>query len=153
MKQVISASRRTDLPAFYMKWLLEKVKNKQVMVPNPFNRKQTRLVSLSPKEVAWFVFWSRNYRKFLQNYQVFLHYQCFFHFTINPSHSLLEPDMIPPQKGAIIGTDPVYIGYSKPAREQGKYPFQDEFMQAFDSVIYQMGKSGEISEIMNAYQE
>ena len=94
MKQVISASRRTDLPAFYMNWLLEKVKNKQVIVSNPFNRKQTRPVSLSPKDVAWFVFWSRNYGKFLQNYQIFQHYQCFFHFTINPAHSLLEPDMV-----------------------------------------------------------
>ncbi len=55
------------------------------------------------------------------------------------------------EKGAIIGTDPVYIGYSKPARESGKNTFQFEFMQAFDSAIYQMGKSGEIQKIMEAY--
>jgi hypothetical protein len=96
MKQVISASRRTDLPAFYIRWLLEKVKDNQVAVPNPFNRQQVKFVSLSPSDVAWFVFWSRNYRIFLQNYQAFQHYQCFFHFTINPFHTLLEPDMISP---------------------------------------------------------
>lgn len=56
-------------------------------------------------------------------------------------------------KGAIIGQDPVYIGYSKTARTQGKYPFQFEFMQAFDSEIYKMIKSGEISKIMEAYQD
>ena len=56
-------------------------------------------------------------------------------------------------KGAIIGQDPVYIGYSRPAREAGDFPFQMEFMQAFDSVIYKMAKDGEIQRIMDAYQE
>ena len=57
------------------------------------------------------------------------------------------------KKGALIGSDPVYIGYSKTAREKGGYPFQFEFMQAFDSIIYQMGKSGEIKKIMDAYKD
>ncbi len=57
------------------------------------------------------------------------------------------------KKGAVIGKDPVYIGYSKTAREMGKYPFQLEFMQAFDSEIYKMTKSGEIEKIMNAYAD
>ena len=60
---------------------------------------------------------------------------------------------IPLRKGAIVGQDPVYIGYSKPARKAGKYPFQFEFMQAFDSVIYKMNKSGEIKKIMNSYKD
>ena len=57
------------------------------------------------------------------------------------------------KKGAIIGTDPVYIGYSRPAREKGLYPFQFEFMQAFDSELYRMIKRGEVAEIMNSYTE
>ncbi|MCP3944150.1 MAG: amino acid ABC transporter substrate-binding protein [Desulfobacteraceae bacterium] len=57
------------------------------------------------------------------------------------------------KKGAIIGTDPVYIGYSKTAMEMGKYPFQFEFMQAFDSEIYKMIKSDEINKIMDAFKE
>jgi len=61
--------------------------------------------------------------------------------------------MIRIKKGAIIGVDPVYIGYSKTAREMGKYPFQFEFMQAFDSEIYKMIKSGEIKQIMGEYKE
>ena len=60
---------------------------------------------------------------------------------------------MPIRKCAIIGQDPVYIGYSKTAREAGKYPFQFEFMQAFDSVIYKMIKSGEIKKIMDSYKE
>ncbi len=56
------------------------------------------------------------------------------------------------KKGAVIGKDPVYIGYSRTAREMGKYPFQFEFMQALDSVLYKMVKSGEIEKIMSAYE-
>lgn len=55
------------------------------------------------------------------------------------------------KKGAIIGVDPVYIGYSKTARKNGKYPFQFDFMQAFDNEIYKMIKSGEIKQIMSSY--
>jgi len=55
------------------------------------------------------------------------------------------------RKGAIIGVDPVYIGYSKTARLKGTYPFQFDFMQAFDSEIYKMTKSGEIKKIMSEY--
>jgi len=57
------------------------------------------------------------------------------------------------KKGAIIGVDHVYIGYSKTARTKGKYPFQFDFMQAFDNEIYKMIKSGEIKEIMSSYEK
>jgi hypothetical protein len=98
MKQVISASRRSDIPAFYLKWFMKKIRQGFVEVPNPFNRKQIRQVSLSPGETAWIVLWSRNYSTFLKNYKFFGFYWLFFHFTINPAHSLLEPDMISPLK-------------------------------------------------------
>ena len=98
MKQVISASRRTDIPAFYLNWFMDQIQQGFVEIPNPFNRKQIRRVSLSPGDTAWIIFWSRNYSSFLKNYQFFNYYRLFFHFTINPPHSLLEPDMISPLK-------------------------------------------------------
>ncbi|MDI9244602.1 hypothetical protein [Marinobacter sp. CHS3-4] len=53
--------------------------------------------------------------------------------------------------GAVVGTDPVYIGFSKTARESGDWPFLLDFMQSFDSQIYQMIKSGEIRKIFDNY--
>ncbi len=96
MKQVISASRRTDIPAFYLRWFMERLRKGFIEVPNPFNRAQTQWVDLSPRNVAWIVFWSRNYGPFLKNHSFFDYYQLFFHFTINPADRWLEPDMIPP---------------------------------------------------------
>ncbi|MFE8071803.1 transporter substrate-binding domain-containing protein [Marinobacteraceae bacterium S3BR75-40.1] len=58
---------------------------------------------------------------------------------------------VEPRKAALIGRDPVYIGYSKPAMQSGKYPWAFEFMQAFDSTIYQMHKNGDIGRIIQRY--
>ena len=96
MKHVISASRRTDIPAFYLKWFMEHISRGYIDVANPFNRKQVRRVPLSPRDVEWIVFWSRNYEPFMKRMNFFDHYRLFFHFTINPANPWLEPDMIAP---------------------------------------------------------
>ena len=55
----------------------------------------------------------------------------------------------PIEIGPITGEDPVYIGYSNPARRSGKYPHMYDFMRAVDNQIYLMQKSGEIDRIMS----
>ena len=57
---IISVSRRTDIPAFYASWLMNRVRAGYCTVPNPFNRKQVSYVSLDPEEVEAIVFWTRN---------------------------------------------------------------------------------------------
>ncbi len=96
MKAVISASRRTDIPAFYLKWFMEQIRRGYIDIPNPFNRKQVKRTGLTPREVAWIVFWSRNYSVFLKNQDFFDNYRLFFHFTINPPNALLEPGLPEP---------------------------------------------------------
>lgn len=59
-KQIISVSRRTDIPAFYADWFMERVRSGYCTVPNPFNRNQVSRVSLKPSDVMSFVFWTRN---------------------------------------------------------------------------------------------
>jgi hypothetical protein len=96
MKKVISASRRTDIPAFYLKWFMQRIKLGYLDVANPFNRNQLKRVYLSPDHLAWIVFWSRNYQFFIKNQDFFNDYQLYFHFTINPQHAILEPGMLKP---------------------------------------------------------
>lgn len=57
---IISASRRTDIPAFYTKWFINRIKAGYCSVPNPFNRNQVSYVSLKPQDVDVIVFWTRN---------------------------------------------------------------------------------------------
>ncbi len=59
---IISASRRTDIPAFYAKWFINRVRAGYCTVPNPYNREQIARVSLQPEDVEVIVFWTRNPR-------------------------------------------------------------------------------------------
>jgi hypothetical protein len=100
MKRVISASKRTDIPAFYMKWFVERVQAGSVDVDNPLYRSHKTHVSLSADDVAWIVFWSKNYGVFQRFARHFEAYQLYFQFTINPPNALLEPD-VPPTEQAL----------------------------------------------------
>lgn len=94
MKTIISASRRTDIPAFYLNWFKDAIRAGFVEVANPMYPKQIRKIDLSPQRVGWIVFWSRNYAHFLKEPAFFAGYQLFFHFTILPQ-SKLEKAVIP----------------------------------------------------------
>lgn len=37
---IVSVSRRTDIPAFYSDWFIDKIEQGFLYVVNPFNRKQ-----------------------------------------------------------------------------------------------------------------
>ncbi|OIO04006.1 MAG: hypothetical protein AUJ49_03765 [Desulfovibrionaceae bacterium CG1_02_65_16] len=57
---IISASRRTDIPALYAEWLMHRVRAGFCLVRNPFNARQLRRVDLSPAAVSAMVLWTRN---------------------------------------------------------------------------------------------
>jgi hypothetical protein len=56
---IISASRRTDIPAFYAKWFINRIRSGYCTVPNPFNRQQVSRISLKPEDIEAIVFWTR----------------------------------------------------------------------------------------------
>ena len=60
MPAVISASRRTDIPAFYGEWLLGRLRAGFVEVRNPYNPKQVKRVSLRAQDVDCLVLWTKN---------------------------------------------------------------------------------------------
>ena len=65
--QVISASRRTDIPAFYSKWFMNRIREGWCGVPNPFNRHQVSRISLKSQDIHVIVFWTRNAHPMLQH--------------------------------------------------------------------------------------
>ncbi len=56
---IISASRRTDIPAFYARWFMNRIREGYCTVPNPFNPKQVSRISLKCEDVDVIVFWTR----------------------------------------------------------------------------------------------
>ena len=91
---VISASRRTDIPAFYMPWFMDRIEKGSFEVSNPFNRKVS-IIPSTPDRVHTIVFWSKNFDPFIRRqYGIRLQkkgYHLFFNFTINSESPLLEP--------------------------------------------------------------
>jgi len=90
---IISCSRRTDIPAYLMDWLIERIKLGFVDVVNPFNKKQISRVSLTPEDVKCWVFWSKNFENFIKCYKshesIFDSYKgYYFQFTINSPSEL-----------------------------------------------------------------
>jgi hypothetical protein len=61
---IVSASYRTDIPAFYAAWFMARLRAGFCAVNNPYGGGMHR-VSLVPEEVGGFVFWTRNLRPLL----------------------------------------------------------------------------------------
>ncbi len=91
-KNIISASRRTDIPAFYGDWLLHRIKEGFCKVKNPFNYHQESHVSLLLEDVTAFIFWTRNPNPFLHNLEniLALGYKAGFFVTLNNYPAELE---------------------------------------------------------------
>lgn len=96
MKQVISCSRRTDVPAFYLPWLIKCIKRGYAEVLNWHNNRWYK-VSLRPEDVHTVVLWSKNFRPFLAHRLHFNDYHLFYNFTLN-SCPRLEPKLPPLQE-------------------------------------------------------
>jgi len=93
--EIISASRSTDIPAFYTDWLVNRLNAGYVKWTNPFNQ-QAQYVSFDRARV--FVFWSKNPEPLLRRLDEIdrrgLAY--YFQFTVNDyEREKLEP-AVPP---------------------------------------------------------
>ena len=89
MPQILSVSRRTDIPAFYTEWFINRLKAGSVYVQQPYTRKLFR-VSLQPEDVSAIVFWSKNYAPLLNMLDRIEQTtkNLFFHFTITANQEL-----------------------------------------------------------------
>lgn len=92
---IISASRRTDIPAFFSDWFYDRINEGYVMVRNPFNWQQTRRVNLSRSDVDCLVFWTKNPGPMLARLDEIKTYPYYFLFTLNGYDKLIEKSLPP----------------------------------------------------------
>jgi len=90
---IISASRRTDLPAFYSEWFMGRVGAGFLKTRNPFSEKEIR-VSLKPEDVAAVVFWTKNFSPMMRHLPELEDCGIFFlvHYTITGLGKDFEPN-------------------------------------------------------------
>lgn len=95
--QIVSASRRTDIPAFYTPWLMERLRAGFVRVPNPFNPRRISTVDLRPEQVAALILWTKDPRPLLPHLEELQGrgYRTLFHVTLTGLPRTLEPQVPP----------------------------------------------------------
>ena len=117
---IISASRRTDIPAFYSDWFFNRIKEGFVLVRNPMNFRQISRVKLTPDVVDGIVFWTKNPIPMLKRLNELRDFMYYFQFTITPYGKDIEPNV--PQKNTdvlstfkkiseMVGTDRIIWRY------------------------------------------
>ena len=94
---IISASRRTDIPAFYSKWFINRIHAGFCCVVNPMNAHQVSRVSLKPEDVTAIVLWSKNPAPLIPSLPILdsMGYRYYFQYTLNDYSTDLEGRLPP----------------------------------------------------------
>ncbi len=99
---IIQTGMRTDIPAFYSDWLVNRIKDGYVLVRNPYNPQQVTRYSLSPEVVDLMVFCSKNPAPMLDKMDALAPYGQYWFVTITPYGADIEPRV--PDKGQAMET-------------------------------------------------
>ena len=87
---IISASRRTDIPAFYSDWLINRIRAGYCLVKNPMNSSLIRRVSFAPPDVDGIVLWTKNAAPLLPKLGALEQLPYYFQYTITPYDTDIE---------------------------------------------------------------
>ncbi|MGE5495123.1 MAG: DUF1848 domain-containing protein [Burkholderiales bacterium] len=90
---IISASRRTDIPAYFSDWFYNRIKAGEVLVRNPLYTRQVSRINLSPEVVDCIVFWTKNPKPMLERLDELKDYHFYFQFTLNSYGNDVEANL------------------------------------------------------------
>ncbi len=113
---IISASRRTDIPAFYSEWFYNRLSAGEVLIKNPFNRKQVSRVTINKESVDCFVFWTKNPKNMMGGLELLEGYKYYFQFTLTSYGQEVERNVV--SKNELIKT---FIELSKTTKVIWRY--------------------------------
>lgn len=151
---ILFASGRTDIPAFYSNWFINRVKVGFVDVRNPFNQKLVSRIYFS--DVDMIMFCSKNPLPMINKLDI-LKVPVLFHVTITPYSKDVEPNI--PDKRLIIegvkklslvlGIDNVVVRYD-PIFLSDKYNV-DYHIRAFDKLCKNL--NGYVNKIIVSFMD
>lgn len=80
---ILSVSRRTDIPSFYMDWFLNRLRAGWLLVRNPFNLNRVSRICLDPSMAECLVFWSKNPEPMLARLDELKPYPFYLQYTLH----------------------------------------------------------------------
>lgn len=148
---IISASRRTDIPAFYADWLINRLKAGTVLLRNPYNQQNISQITFDRESVDCIVFWTKNAQPMLSKLKLIdaMGYPYYFQFTITPYEKRIERNL--PDKLAIMDTFrrlSTLLG-----RKRVIWRYDPIIVNQKYSVEYHLDKFGSMCKILGSYTE
>lgn len=148
---IISASRRTDIPAFYGEWMITRLKEGYVIVQNPINKKQFSRVNLQRDVVDCIVFWTKTPQPFMEQIKQIeqMGYPFYFQMTITPYDLSIEHGL--PSKASLIESCKRLSDAIGPHRIVWRY---DPIIISSElSVAYHLDAFGNLAQELSGYVE
>lgn len=90
---ILSVSRRTDIPACYWQWFLNRLDAGFLCVRNPFNLKQISRIDLAPEVLDCIVFWTKDPRKMIGTVDKLAGYCWYAQVTLTGYGKDMEPGL------------------------------------------------------------
>lgn len=97
---ILQTGMRTDIPAFYSKWFVNRIKEGYVLVRNPYNPSAVTKYRINPEVVDLIAFCTKNPAPMLGYMDILKPYGQFWFVTITPYGKEIEPNV--PDKRQII---------------------------------------------------
>lgn len=97
---ILSVSRRTDIPAYFSEWFINRLKKGYVYTRNPMNHRQVSKINLTTEYVDLIVFWTKNPEPMIDHLDDLEPYPYYFQVSITPYDKDLESGL--PSKDMII---------------------------------------------------
>ena len=148
---ILSVSRRTDIPAFYTEWFMNRLHEGYLYVKNPMNANQISKVIITPEVVDCIIFWSKNPNPLIDRLDEIdaLGYKYYFQFTVTPYDNTIEKAL--PDKSVIMKTFMQLsnkIGKDKVVWRYDPIILNDEF-----TIEYHIDAFGDMMSKLSGYTE
>ena len=135
---IINTGQRTDIPAFYADWFVNRLKAGFVLVRNPYNPRSVTRYRLSPEVVDLIGFCTKNPAPMLPHLDLLRPYGQYWYVTITPYGKEIEP-WVPDKREVLdsfrrlsdtVGPDRMGWRYD-PVFISGEYP-AERHIRAFE---------------------
>ncbi len=97
---IISASRKTDIPAFFSDWFINRINEGFVCSRNPMYPEKVSRIKLSPDVIDCIVFWTKNPIPMISKLDKLKDYNYYFQFTLTGYDKDIEINL--PDKTKLI---------------------------------------------------
>lgn len=97
---ILQTGMRTDIPAFYSKWFINRIREGYVLVRNPYNPSAVTKYKITPDVVDLIAFCTKNPAPMLEHMDILKPFGQYWFVTITPYEKEIEPNV--PNKIQVI---------------------------------------------------